>query len=276
MNTHLRKHLHTYPDKSSSEEYVLESPHGLVTVDPEGGYVTSWKIRNASSQMMDILYRGSSKKRTGIPILFPYFGKARHTKQHGFGRDSSWKVVESVENSIQMKLTSSDISEDAQKEYPYAFEADLTITLHENGALDYELSVTNDDTKEIPISPGIHPYWDIAHQEKKNITVTGLDEFDAAVVDWDKNPPDIAYPFDKKCVLHFPDWNIAIEDKSLHHQKTSHIVVWSQPIDKPDYNFVCFEPVCGVNYAIDENPILLSPNEEWKMKLHFVADFKVI
>ena len=274
MNTHLRKHLHTYPDNSSSEEYILESKHGLVTVDPEGGYVTSWKVKNSSSEFMDILYRGSAKKRTGIPILFPYFGKARHTKQHGFGRDSVWKVVESSHTSIQLKLISSHISADAKKEYPYSFEADLIITLHENGTMDYILSVINRDTKDIPISPGIHPYWDIAHEEKKNIAVPDLKDFDAASVDWDKNPPDIAYPFEKKVDVHFPDRTIEIEDISPHNKKIRHLVVWSQPIDKPDYNFVCFEPVCGDNYTIDDNPILVSPQKNWVMKLKFSVEFR--
>lgn len=270
----MNKHNHTYQDGSISEEYVLESKNGLVTIDQEGGYVTSWKVKHPQSgEFMNILYRGSSKKRTGIPILFPYFGKAKHTKQHGFGRDSSWKVVDISPSSFQMKITSNHISAEAQKEYPYKFEADLMIKLHEHGSMEYTLSVINKDMVAIPISPGIHPYWDIIHSDKKNIKSLGLPDFKASVVDWDNNPPDIAYPFEKKVILRFPDRTIEIEDISPHTQKISHIVVWSQPIDKPDYNFVCFEPVCGVNYAIDETPILIPPQEHWEMKLRFSVGF---
>lgn len=264
----MKKHLHTYPDASTAEEYVLESKHGLVTIDPEGGCVTSWKVRD-----IEILYRGSSKKRTGIPILFPYFGKARHTIQHGFGRDSSWKVIHVSHSSLHMKLTSKHISVEAQKEYPYIFQTDLHVMVDESGSMTYELSVKNLDKKDIPISPGIHPYWDIQHEDKKSIMVEGLPDFDAGSVDWDKNPPDIAYPFEKKVALRFPDRKIEIEDISPQSQKIRQMVVWSQPIDKPDYNFVCFEPVCGGNYSIDESPILIPLEGVWNMKLKFSVKF---
>ena len=84
------KYTHTYSDGSKASEYVLETQHGIVTIDPEGGYVTSWKVKHPHShEYFDILYRGSTKKRSGIPILFPYFGKSNKTRQHGFGRDST-------------------------------------------------------------------------------------------------------------------------------------------------------------------------------------------
>src|SRR3989338_3518037 len=110
MNTS-STHSHTYPNGSTSKEYIIESTHAIATVDPAGAYVTSLKVRHAD-KLVDILYRGSTKKRTGIPILFPYFGKAKHTRQHGFGRDSHWKVAVSTESSIHLELTSSHIAED--------------------------------------------------------------------------------------------------------------------------------------------------------------------
>ncbi len=268
----MNKHTHQYSDGSREIEYIIESEHALATIDPVGAYVTSWKVKH-DGNLIDILYRGSTKKRSGIPILFPYFGKARHTRQHGFGRDHTWKIIHSDITNLSLELKSEDLTVEAQNEYPYKFSAKLNVSVSLLGVLEYSLTIENLDNKDMPISPGIHPYWDIEHQMKKNITVSGLSDFDATTIDWDTNPPDVNYPFDKKVTLHFPTRNIEIKEISKE-QKIRHLVVWSQPVDKPDFHFVCFEPVCGVNYTIDDDPILLSPHEIWNMKLHFTAEFK--
>ena len=263
-----------YPDGTVFEEYVLKSEKALVTVDPKGGYVTSWKVKNKPlDQFLNVFYRGSSKKRSGIPILFPYFGKAKHRRQHGFGRDSTWNVKTHSHTHIILELSSHDIPSDAKKEYSYDFIAQLEIKIDESGSLFYSLSVKNTGSKYLPISPGIHPYWDIQNEEKKNIKVDGLTQFDASVVDWDNNPPDIGYLFHEKVILHFPDRKMSIEDISSE-RKIKEMVVWSQPINKPDFNFVCFEPVCGGNFSIDENPIVIPPGKEWKMELKMSATLR--
>ncbi len=274
---HKSTYTHTYSDGSKADEYVLQTSHGIVTIDPEGGYVTSWKVKHPHShEYFDVLYRGSTKKRSGIPILFPYFGKSSKTRQHGFGRDSTWKVEHVSATSLQMNLSSYHIPSDAKQEYPYSFEAALTISLHENGAMEYGLVVKNIDSKDLPISPGIHPYWDIEHEEKKHIKVSGLSGFDASAIDWDNNPPDDRFTFDKSAALHFPDRTIDIKDISANGSKITQVAVWSQAINKPDFNFVCFEPVCGLDYAIDNNPILVSPNSLWEMKLKFSVEFAAV
>lgn len=271
---HKSTYIHTYSDGSKASEYVIETQHGIATVDPEGGYVTSWKVQNPKThELMDVLYRGSTKKRSGIPVLFPYFGKSSKTRQHGFGRDSSWKVEHVSNSSIEMNLSSNTIPSDAKHEYPYSFEATLVISLHENGSMEYGLRVKNTGDKDLPISPGIHPYWDIEHEEKKHIKVSGLSGFDASAIDWDNNPPDDRFAFEKSLMLHFPDRNIEIKDISEHGSKIKHVAVWSQAINKPDFNFVCFEPVCGVDYAIDNNPIFIASNNTWEMKLRFATSW---
>ena len=274
MKNTILQHLHTYPDGGKANEYVLKTSHGLVTVDPEGGYVTSWKVMNQKNQqMMDVLYRGSTKKRSGIPILFPYFGKSTRTRQHGFGRDSMWHISHADNTSIRMSLTSKDISADAKNEYPYVFSAELVVYLHEQGALDYILHIENHDEKELPISPGIHPYWDIEQEDKKKIKAPQLTDFDASSIDWDTNPPDDRFAFEKHVELYFPDRKITIEDISSNHPKIKMVAVWSQSIENPDYIFFFFEPICGGDYAIDNSPILIPAKEIWEMKLKFSVEF---
>ena len=267
----MHKKKHIYSDGSCFEESVLESKNGIVTIDPLGAYVTSWKVRDPHHhQLLDILYRGSSKKRAGIPILFPYFGKAKYIRQHGFGRDSMWHIRASSQSHIILELSSDHIEADAKKEYPYKFHASLEIKIDDSGSLFYNLSVQNIGNEDLPISPGIHPYWDIQQEDKKKIKVKGLQGFDATAFDWDNNPPDIRCAFDKKVILSFPQRNIYIEDIS-EEAKITQIAVWSQAIDKPDFNFVCFEPICGPDYAIDESPILVPSQKEWQMRLKFLA-----
>ncbi len=270
MKDNIPEHLHTYSDGSTAEEFVLKTSQAAATIDPIGGYITSWSVLNPQTQKhTDILYRGTVKKRSGIPVLFPYFGKAKHTRQHGFGRDSTWKVMNAATDSITLGLSSSEISSEFAREYPYPFEAELQVSLDMSGSLNYRFSVINTGTENLPVSPGLHPYWSINHPEKKNIAAPQLDGFDARSVDWDSNPPDIEYPFNRSCEIVFPDRRITIEDTSPDSPKVRYLVVWSQPVSAPDHDFVCIEPVCGGNYAIDESPILISPNETWIMDLSF-------
>jgi len=50
------------------------------------------------------------------------------------------------------------------------------------------------------------------------------------------------------------------------------LTVWSQTPDKPDSDFVCFEPICGFRGGIDSEPILIAPGESWKMEVQFSVE----
>lgn len=189
-------------DRKVFDKVVVESAAAKIGVNPEGGYVSSWKVRNpASGAYDDVLYQGRTQKRTGIPTLFPYYGDADGMRSHGFGRDSVWKLGEPEGNRLTMTLSSSDIAEDARAEYPHAFNAAITVEAGEDGSLTYNLKVLNPGNEPLPISPGLHPYWAVPHGEKGRVKIEGVDGFDASQVDWNTTPPDNVYPYTVKQLL---------------------------------------------------------------------------
>jgi len=256
---------------NSFDEIVLRNEKATVGINAEGGYVTSWRVLDSQNVWKDILYTGSQLKRSGIPILFPYFGKAAKWPQHGFGRDCKWKVIEKQELLTTMELRSEDLSDETHEWYPYNFVTRIGVAIGATGDLLYSLEVNNLGKEAMPISPGLHPYWAIPHADKKNIRADGIVGFDATIIDWDQSPPDNRYDFSKEVVIHFADRKIVIRDVS-DIPVIKHLVVWSQtPLRDPDYDFVCIEPIVGHNYSIDHEPVLVQPGKMWQMCLQFSA-----
>lgn len=249
---------------------LIQNEFSIIGINTQGGYVTSWKAKSATGEFKDILYIGSTIRRTGIPILFPYYGKAKQTRMHGIGRDSLWRIIQSNQNALTMELTTGDLDKATQAEYPFNFVATISILPDATtSAFDYILSVTNNDSQAIPVSPGLHPYWKIPHQEKNKIKITGIKNFDATKIDWENNPPDTPYLYTQPVTAQLQDKKITIEDLS-GNLKVKYIQIWSQtPIRDPDFDFICIEPICGLNYGIDESPLLIEPQETWEMKIRF-------
>jgi galactose mutarotase-like enzyme len=255
----------------SFDEITLTSENIHVGINSHGGYVSSWKIKNSSTgQFEDILYQGKTIKRSGIPILFPQFSKAKNIRQHGFARDSLWRLIKKEKTSATMELSSNDVSPDAKQEYPYPFITHITVELKEN-SVQYTLSVTNPGKSDLPISPGLHPYWAVDHAQKKDVRIDGVPDFNSRTVDWETSPPDIGYSYKEKTVVHLPNRNITIEDITPGGPIITHLVVWSQTPAKDDYHFVCVEPVCGYIGAFDAHPIMIASGRTWKMNIRFSA-----
>lgn len=268
--------------KKVFDRIVIESANAKVGVNPEGGYVTSWQVKNPNTgKFDDVLYVGSVIKRTGIPILFPNYNDSGFKDQagedlmtHGFGRNSIWTIVQVLTSTkVTLTLNQNAISEEARKLYPYNFETSIEVEAAEDGSLLYSLNVKNTDSKPIPIAPGLHPYWAIPHSEKPNIQTEGLAGFNAASIDWDHHPPDTEYDFNGKVVIKTASKTITIEDLTPT-PVVGKMVVWSQTPkngdgEEQDHNFVCFEPITKGDNALANNPIKMEPGKEWNMNLKF-------
>lgn len=258
-------------DQKVFDKIVIESPNARIGVNPEGGYVTSWQVRNPNGNFEDVLYVGSEIKRTGIPILFPNYNESGgEVPTHGFGRSSLWIVEQELgSNKVVMKLTHEAISDEARAVYPYKFAITITVEATEDGSLLYSLKVKNLDDKALPITPGLHPYWAIPHEEKTLVQTEGIPGFAAASFDWDTNPPDNEYDFNRRAIIRMFKRTITIEDITSGDPVIEKIVVWSQTPQKPDCNFVCFEPVTRGDKALTNNPIVVPAGGEWDMNLKF-------
>ncbi len=254
------------------DTFDLISLRGKISGVTYGCHIGTWSIKSSeTTEFVELLYQGSTQNRTGIPLLFPQFGFAEGMKKHGFARDLEWHIIEKSSNSVSLRLTQEDISQDDQDQYPYKFSTVVNIILEENGDLLYTLRVLNTDQRSLPIAPGLHPYWSVPQNIKKLVSIDGISGFEANNIDWDSAPPDTPFPYTKKITIKMPDRAISIEDCTPGNQVVSDIVIWSQPVSSSDYNYICVEPVCGYNNALTTHPILVKPETEWIMKLRFTA-----
>lgn len=246
----------------------------MIKISPAGGYVTGWSLLNdKTGRDEEIFYQGSSIKRTGIPPLFPCWGDSgTNLRKHGFARDVEWNVVRKTDNEVVMSLDSKDIKDFVSQEYPSDFLVQINANTEGND-LYYSMKVINRGKEGMAIAPAIHPYFKISHDEKIKIETEGIRGFKAVDFDWDKAPPDNDYPFSKSAKVIFPDRTIEILDISPL-PAFKHMVVWSQPKNSQDFNFVCFEPITALAGAIKRRDIVLDPGTEWEMKLKFTALFR--
>ena len=208
-----------------------------------------------------ILYRPEETgnvKRWGLPLMIPNFSrlkdgvfqeKGTSLPIHGFGRLLSWTITEQNASSLTMQLTSSDAT---RSDYPYEFTFTANIQVSEE-TLTYTLTMQNRSSEDMPIAPGVHPYFAIAQQQKSQLITEGLPGFNASTIDWDNNPPDTAYPFPQRVIIHFPQrgtLTIAELPQDDQYALTT-MQVWSEPISTPDHDFVCFEPTVGTEDALN-------------------------
>lgn len=241
----------------------------MIKANRQGGYITSWTVADQKTgRNIEVFYQGTSIKRTGIPPLFPCWNASgTNLRKHGFARDVEWKVLDLNDDEVVMTLDSNDVKEIIKNEYPKDFLATIKAKSQGN-VFDYSMVVQNKGKEVMEIAPAIHPYFNIKHSDKLSIKTEGINGFDPKSFDWDNSPPDNHYPFSKKAKVYVPDWHLTIEDVSSV-PVIKYLVVWSQPKDSPDFEFVCFEPVTALDGAIGRKEILLKPGEVWRMDLRF-------
>jgi D-hexose-6-phosphate mutarotase len=260
-------------DRRVFDKLQIESERTKVGINPDGGYITSWQVKNPQGDFENILDVAKTIRRTGIPTLFPYYGEGGDKgPNHGFGRNSMWTIdaEKSTGNKVVMRLSSKQISPEAREKYPYPFAASITVEVEEDGSLIYNLHVENTGNEDLPLplSPGLHPYFEIANNDKSKMSIDGIPEFNAAIVNWDKNPPDKLYDYAGKTTVHVPGRAITIEDIS-DKPVIKYLNVWSEILG----GSVCVEPLCGKDNAINEDPILVTQGNAFDMRIRFSASF---
>ena len=118
----------------------------------------------------EILWNGDSKYwGRHSPILFPIVGRLKDNEtiidnkvynmtQHGFARDMNFELINTTDNSITYKLTS---SEETKEVYPYDFNLFIIYTIN-NEKINVKWKIENIDNKEIYFSIGAHPAFNIS------------------------------------------------------------------------------------------------------------------
>ena len=140
----------------------LENSKYLVEFVKEGGEIKTFLNKETGMQYM---YQGDTPFWGGKnPTLFPVVGntldgtyvldgKTYTFKNHGLIRYATLDCVEESEEKVVMQLKE---SAETLERYPFAFTYEIAYTLNDN-KLTVSYAITNNDTKKMPFTFGLHP-----------------------------------------------------------------------------------------------------------------------
>lgn len=199
------------------------------------------------------------KPKWGMPYMFPNAWPLNdqqkedswlNLEQHGFGRVSIWKEVNEWVQELDFEPT---------VDFPHTGKVTNKIKITDDGSVIFHHSVSNLWDKEMPISTGLHPYFNIPKGDKSSV--------EWRMQWWDKISNDInlwsndwtwSYdvPKDWKIVFFIPNiWEITLELSKEY----SKFWVWSLNDKKGEKDFVCVEPVMNDEWWIADAPIMVAP-----------------
>ena len=142
-------------------------------IDDEGAFINSYKIDECNiffpRQQIDNSSRG------GCHVCLPNFGPGGDTDQaqHGYGRKENWQVDSVSSNKIKLSHI--------QKEGSYnGLISNIRYEINED-SLEMGLSCENRSSKELRITPGFHPYFNLESNFSGVVLVDGK-EFSATDV----------------------------------------------------------------------------------------------
>lgn len=264
----------------------------LEVVPERGGLITHWRFKG-----QEILYFDAARfadpslsVRGGIPVLFPICGNLpdnQYTlngqtytlKQHGFGRDLPWEVVERAthdEAALTVQLTQ---NEQTLAVYPFEFSVRLTYRLAGN-ALTIDQVVENRSDRTMPFSLGFHPYFQVndktqldfdipADQFQDQITKE-MHPFTGQFEDITADEIDVAFkPLSRQSA------QVQDRDRNLiltltYDDAFSTLVFWI--VNGKDY--YCLEPWTAPRNALNtgDSLILLAPQQSFTSHIKFEAN----
>ncbi len=221
------------------------------------------------------LYNLSKSVKWGIPVLFPnawpltleeQSRSGYRLPQHWFARTNRWKVIDRMETSLVQSLHSDDVI--THDWYMWSGSITNSIELNRDDCK-FDYIITNEWEKPIPISFGMHPYFDVPQGDKTAIQwkFEGWNKIAQDVQSWSNDGTTmIDMPKDGVIRVYIPwIWSLKIEaDKEFKR-----LWIWSLP----GKNFVCIEPVMGDEGAIVNNPpVVLEPRATLRTGIHISFD----
>jgi galactose mutarotase-like enzyme len=274
-----------YPILEMSEENGTAT--SWVKLCPErGGIALAYGVDGKELFYLDkeTFWDHDANIRGGSPILFPISGRLDEgryewdcrtfeMKNHGFARDTPWKVARTnVDDgaSVTLQLNS---SMDTFRKYPFEFELRFTYLLKDSRLHIFQ-EYENLSHVPMPMYPGFHPYFavdskkvafetdagvflDFIGGERKPFpgTVDFSEQVDIALLDASKN--EISFR---------PSENVKI--RLTYGPEFKYVVLWSIP-DKP---FVCVEPWMGLPNELNAQKELVFVQPKETLRTEFVIE----
>ena len=235
---------------------ILEVGVSSITFLPERWGHVLWCIINGV-ELFHSMFGDIQKPKGGMPYMFPNAGPLKGEQkdrswfslaQHGFWRLSRWELQDD-------KTWAQRLVFDSTPDYPFSWTVDHSIIINNDWSIIFNQKIENTWSKDLPVSTGLHPYFNIPLWDKSKIEWR-FNGWEAVKNDidiwsewgtWSYNIPD-----ERKIKFYIPDvWEVCLE-LSRDYKK---FWVWSLP----DKNFVCVEPVMGDEWTIVRNPVLIAP-----------------
>ncbi len=242
-----------------------------------GGIITNW-----TSDSENILYFDHDRFldnnlsiRGGIPILFPicgqldqkmpFFGKYyKQFNQHGFARDIKWNCeFNRCKECVSLILRETNLTKNF---FPFKFILKIDVIL-KLSSLNFEITIENKSSEFMPISFGLHPYFNIS--EFRNITFQNFpiicqNQKKNIIVKTETCLEQIHNGVD---LLMYTHGKISFEDKGFSRKIT---LIHPSPIDigviwtNPPRKMLCMEPWTSPRNSLQEGirKILVPPHDE--------------
>jgi len=254
-----------------------ETQASVALAPGRGGMVTRFRVGETNVLYMDAdtLHNPMQNVRGGIPVLFPIAGALRDDKlldggashqlrQHGFARNLAWTIADqSTADAARMTL---ELTANAttKAQYPFDFRLAFTYSLSGN-TLTIGQRFSNVGERDMPIQPGLHPYFLVPDAQKKDARVltdaTTAYDNRAGRETTLRGPIDLtASEVDLHLLDHWPrtlrlvrpgdrdlELSLGLPDRVL--------VVWTQR----GKDFVCVEPWTATANAVNEGKALRVP-----------------
>jgi len=217
---------------------------------PQHGFARTneWRLIAADS----VIPWCPSRESMDQKIDFTLKGYSRRLQKLGNDEqeaDSSFGMTKK-DNIFIQSLSSSDISD--MFGYEWQGNIENTITIFDD-SIELRYSIANNSDKELPISWGLHPYWNIPLWDKSQIQwgFAWGDIIASDIDNWSRGGTTrIDIPDDGIVSFTIP-WVGTIELQLS--PKFRRLWIWSLP----DRDFVCIEPVMWDDGNILQNPILI-------------------
>lgn len=197
--------------------------------------------------------------RWWIPIMFPNAGPLRENSlynlnQHWFARNKAWDY-EISDREVKMTLSSDN---ETKKLYDFDFRLETIAKIIDDTKIEIIQKIINTWDKLLPISPGLHPYYFVQNDEKKDLKILLWDKYldNYSFCNWETVYLD--NPWNIKLI--FPEWT----EIDLNYDK-SYEKLWIRSEEWKD--FICVEPVARDEQALVDNPILVWVWESMEFKI---------
>lgn len=221
----------------------LKNDKTRLIADTNGAYIREFTYdgKDVFFPKFETEIAGKKKTRGGSHPCLPSFGPSEinDLKDHGYGRDFEWEVVEKSPNKVILKLAGTCGYE--------GMDSFITYELSDKSLI-AEIKMINESDKDLPVAPGFHPYF----RAGDNFEVHGLDFGDFKLED--------TYFIDAREVS-FKAENFDVKITSENFYK---FAIWTDFLD--DYR--CVEPCYnGKSFVKDGNPYILKAGETFVAKM---------